>query len=357
MILKPIPTTIITGFLGVGKTTFIKYLLEHKPENEVWAVLVNEFGEIGIDASLMDNQESGVQIKEVAGGCLCCAAGVPTQVAVTQLIAKAKPDRLLIEPTGLGHPKAIVEVLRQPHFEQVIALQSTLCLVDARKSNDERYRDHETFNQQIEIADLIIASKSDLANDDQREQLAQFLREKTLTTPVWPVTLLAGADSFIDTRELYDELTAQFLNVKTMAGRLASKPRTASSRLAMPQEMMGNASIFEARSEPVTMGANGIYHSGNQHDNVYSCGWIFDCSYEFDFELVFHWVKSQSYLRLKAVLICDEGIAGINCVDGELSVAELEDSMDSRLEIIAATPIEIEAIESQLLALSKRLSI
>ncbi|MCZ4337545.1 CobW family GTP-binding protein [Shewanella colwelliana] len=353
MILKPIPTTIITGFLGVGKTTFIKYLLKHKPENEVWAVLVNEFGEIGIDASLMDNQESGVQIKEVAGGCLCCAAGVPTQVAVTQLIAKAKPDRLLIEPTGLGHPKAIVEVLRQPHFEQVITLQSTLCLVDARKSNDDRYRDHETFNQQIEIADLIIASKSDLADDNQREQLAQLLQEKTLTTPVWPVTLLAGADS----RELYDELTAQFLNVKTLAGGLAPKPLTAPSRLAMPQAMMGNASIFEARREPVTMGADGIYRSGNQHDNVYSCGWIFDCSYEFDFELVFHWVKSQSYLRLKAVLICDEGIAGVNCVDGELSVAELEDSMDSRLEIIAATPIEMELIESQLLALSKRLSI
>lgn len=133
MIIKAIPTNIITGFLGVGKTSLIKQLLKTKPEGETWAVLVNEFGEVGIDAGLMDASDSGVQIREVAGGCMCCAAGVPTQVAINQLIARAKPDRLLIEPTGLGHPNEIIKVLSAPHYHNVIRLQSTLCLIDARK--------------------------------------------------------------------------------------------------------------------------------------------------------------------------------------------------------------------------------
>ena len=103
-----VPTNIITGFLGVGKTSTILHLLENKPGNERWAVLVNEFGEIGIDGSLFEGQrgdKQGVVIREVPGGCMCCAAGLPMQVALNQLLVKARPDRLLIEPTGLGHPK------------------------------------------------------------------------------------------------------------------------------------------------------------------------------------------------------------------------------------------------------------
>ena len=106
--IKAVPTNIITGFLGAGKTSAIVHLLQNKPKNERWAILVNEFGEIGIDGSLMQGQyseEQGIFIREVPGGCMCCAAGLPMQIALNMLLAKAKPDRLLIEPTGLGHPK------------------------------------------------------------------------------------------------------------------------------------------------------------------------------------------------------------------------------------------------------------
>ena len=112
--IRAVPTNIITGFLGVGKTSTILHLLKSKPNNERWAVLVNEFGEIGIDGALVQGQqteEQGVVIREVPGGCICCAAGLPMQIALNQLLAKAKPDRLLIEPTGLGHPKEVLQVL------------------------------------------------------------------------------------------------------------------------------------------------------------------------------------------------------------------------------------------------------
>jgi len=112
--INAVPTNIVTGFLGVGKTTTILHLLKSKPAGERWAVLVNEFGEIGIDGSLIQGQHSkemGVYIREVPGGCMCCTAGLPMQIALNQLLVSSRPDRLLIEPTGLGHPKEVLQTL------------------------------------------------------------------------------------------------------------------------------------------------------------------------------------------------------------------------------------------------------
>lgn len=124
--IKAVPTNIITGFLGVGKTTAILNLMKNKPDNERWAILVNEFGEIGVDGSLVGGQHSDNQnvfIREVPGGCMCCAAGLPMQIALNQLLSEARPDRLLIEPTGLGHPKEVLEVLSTGHFRQILSLK------------------------------------------------------------------------------------------------------------------------------------------------------------------------------------------------------------------------------------------
>lgn len=103
------------------------YLLKHKPADERWAVLVNEFGEIGVDGSLFQGQHSqqqGVFIREVPGGCMCCAAGLPMQIALNELLSHAKPDRLLIEPTGLGHPIEVLQVLSAEHYQEVLSLQN-----------------------------------------------------------------------------------------------------------------------------------------------------------------------------------------------------------------------------------------
>ena len=101
--LKDIKTNIITGFLGVGKSTAILDLLAQKPEKERWAVLVNEFGEIGIDGGLFANhQDPNIFIREVPGGCMCCATGLPMQIAMSMLLARARPERLIIEPTVWG---------------------------------------------------------------------------------------------------------------------------------------------------------------------------------------------------------------------------------------------------------------
>ena len=176
-----IPTNVITGFLGAGKTTAILYLLKSKPQNERWAVLVNEFGEVGIDGQIIKGQhseeEQGVYIKEVPGGCMCCTAGAPMKVALNQLLKHSKPDRLLIEPTGLGHPIEVIETLTSKYFKQVIALQKVITLIDARNLSDKRYTEHPTFNQQLSIADHIIGNKNDLCTESDRNSLLVYAQK------------------------------------------------------------------------------------------------------------------------------------------------------------------------------------
>ncbi|MCP4864093.1 MAG: GTP-binding protein [Alteromonas sp.] len=126
-----VPTNIITGFLGAGKTSAILNLLTQKPADERWAILVNEFGEIGIDKSLLDGQlntQNNVFIREVPGGCMCCAASLPMQIALNQLLAESRPHRLIIEPTGLGHPKEVMQVLTAEHYQPVLSIHKTVTL-------------------------------------------------------------------------------------------------------------------------------------------------------------------------------------------------------------------------------------
>ena len=110
---------LVTGSLGVGKTTTIAHLLASRPAHERWAVLVNEFGRVGIDGERLADAAGdgpGVAIREVAGGCMCCAVGVPTRVAVTEILRRVRPDRLLIEPSGLGHPAGLFDLLQGPQL-------------------------------------------------------------------------------------------------------------------------------------------------------------------------------------------------------------------------------------------------
>ena len=151
------PTNIITGFLGSGKTTAILNLLKNKPANENWAVLVNEFGEIGIDGAILTQQ--GTLVKQVPGGCMCCAAGVPTSVAITSLL-RGKPDRLIIEPTGLGHADKILATLMSEQFREHIDLKATLALVDPRNLSNPKYLSNDNFIEQLSIADVIIGNKA-----------------------------------------------------------------------------------------------------------------------------------------------------------------------------------------------------
>ncbi len=178
-------TNLITGFLGSGKTTSILHLLAQKPADEKWAVLVNEFGEVGIDGALL--ADSGALLKEIPGGCMCCVNGLPMQVGLNTLLRQGKPDRLLIEPTGLGHPKQILDILTAAVYEPWIDLRATLCILDPRQLLDERAVSNDNFRDQLAAADIIVANKSD--------------RETPKAPGRWPTGGSAGAASVARCRQ------------------------------------------------------------------------------------------------------------------------------------------------------------
>ncbi|MEO9273833.1 CobW family GTP-binding protein [Marinomonas sp. 5E14-1] len=173
--------TLITGFLGAGKTTLIRQLLEKAPANEKWAVLVNEFGDIGLDSAFYS--ESGVAIKEVPGGCVCCTTSAAFQQGLNQLIRQYNPDRILIEPSGLGHPKQIVQKLRSDLYQDVLLLTGVFCVLDARNLQDERYTQHEIFNDQIESANGIVLSHSDKYKNADISFLNRYFGDESKAQP------------------------------------------------------------------------------------------------------------------------------------------------------------------------------
>lgn len=157
-----IPTHVFMGFLGSGKTSAILSLFENKPTNERWAVLVNEYGKLGIDGAHYQSQ--GVTVKEIPGGCMCCAAGVPMQVAVNQLLRQSRPDRLFIETSGLGHPIGVLKTLNSTHFKSVLLLKASVCFLDPEKLLNPALSNNELFQQQVSLADILVANKTDLAS-------------------------------------------------------------------------------------------------------------------------------------------------------------------------------------------------
>src|SRR3954467_12792812 len=158
-----IPTNLITGFLGVGKTTAVIDLLRRKPPGSGWAVLVNEYGEVGIDAALIEGSgPDGVTVREVGGGCVCCATAPYLPVALHFLLLDAKPDRLLIETTGLGHPAKLLDTLREKYRGR-LDLRATVGLIDPADFAKPEMRANPVFLDQIQLADVVVMNKLDTA--------------------------------------------------------------------------------------------------------------------------------------------------------------------------------------------------
>ena len=308
-----VPTNIITGFLGVGKTSAILNLLKNKPADENWAVLVNEFGEIGVDGSLIQGNDSKkhVFIREVPGGCMCCAAGLPMQIALNQLLSEAKPDRLLIEPTGLGHPKEVLEVLSSEHYRKVLSLQKNITLVDARKLSDTRYSEHDTFNQQITIADTIVGNKVDLYKSGDAEKLAEYVVQVC-----HPDTKLIFAhhgkipsDEFDGNTNFYHH---QAHGHHHHHDHKQDKPLA--SELPMPE--------------------SGMIKASNQGEGFESIGWRFAADKLFDRQQLLKVLVGLKAERMKAVFITQSGIFGYNLTEDGLTECELDECSETRIEVI-----------------------
>ncbi len=177
---------IISGFLGAGKTTFIKKLLQEAIAGEQVVLIENEFGEIGIDGGFL--KDAGVEIREMNSGCICCSLVGDFGKSLEEVLTKYHPDRVIIEPSGVGKLSDVMKAVIDVASDVEVTLNSAVTIVDAQKCRMYRKNFGEFFNNQIENAGTIVLSRTDIAPADKVEQALQIIRElnpkaSVVTTP------------------------------------------------------------------------------------------------------------------------------------------------------------------------------
>ena len=181
-----ISTHLFTGFLGTGKTSAIRSLIAQKPQHEQWLIIVNEFGEIGIDGAVL--AENGIPVAEISGGCLCCSAGEQMDSTIRAMLQKSTPQRILIEASGLAHAAGIIDELRAPEFADTLDIAAVFTLIDPRQFIDDNYAQNPLYRDQISVADVLVASKLDLCTSEQiaafRAQAANLFPPKSRVAEV-----------------------------------------------------------------------------------------------------------------------------------------------------------------------------
>ena len=175
---------IISGFLGAGKTTFIKRLLQTKIKDEKVVLIENEFGEVSVDSEFLS--DSKIDIKELSQGCICCSLQGDFTKSLKEVINTYNPDRVIIEPSGVGKLSDVVKAVKEAELEQ--DLNSLVCLVDVKKVKMYAKNFGEFFLDQIENAQTVILSRTDVAYNKVEEAL-EIIREHNqkaivITTPI-----------------------------------------------------------------------------------------------------------------------------------------------------------------------------
>ena len=177
---------LFSGFLGTGKTTALRRLLQQKSPAEQWLLIVNEFGEIGIDGAVL--ADNGIPVAEISGGCLCCTAGGQMGDTVRKMLTKRRPDRILIEASGLAHAAGVIDELKSPEFADALEIAAVFTLVDPRQFTNPDYAANPLYKDQVGVCDVLVANKTDLCDaatlDTFRRQAAALFPPKTLVAEV-----------------------------------------------------------------------------------------------------------------------------------------------------------------------------
>lgn len=309
--LKNIPTHVIAGPLGAGKTSLIRNLLAQKPAGERWAILINEFGQIGLDTALLSTDAEGISLAEVAGGCVCCVNGAPFQVGLGRLLRKARPDRLLIEPSGLGHPGELLRQLRSDPWLDVLAVQPAVLVLDAAAlAAGNPLPDAQ--QQALADAGLLVLNKSEGLAAPTRVALTQGL-------PNLPLCWTSQGR----------------LDFHALPGHAVTAGQ-ADGNVALPGGQLPPAALWLDVQEPICQ--------IQQQAEGWSIGWRWHPSQRFELLRVQQWLLALPWQRAKLVLQTNAGWLSANALLGQaLHWQGSEWRKDSRLELIFsnAQPVEV----------------
>jgi G3E family GTPase len=314
--LQNIPTHVIAGPLGAGKTSLIKHLLAQRPANERWAVLINEFGQIGLDAALLTQDADGIALGEVAGGCLCCVNGAPFQIGLGRLLRKARPDRLFIEPSGLGHPAQLFRQLSEAPWQGVLAVQPCVLVLDAQAlaaGKPLSVAQQEALNS----AGLLLMNKAENLDDADRQRIAAQLPTRPLywtQQAALPLSELPG------------------LGIQAVAGV---------DNFVAPKGLAQLPAIWTDPALPICL--------SQEQEGGWSVGWRWHPSQTFDATLVGRWLESLAWRRAKLVIHSVDGWVSVNAMEN--SVLDWQPSewrRDSRIELIFSEPQYVDSLQRDL---------
>lgn len=309
--LQNIPTHVIGGPLGAGKTSLIKHLLAQKPADERWAILINEFGQIGLDAALLTTADDGIALGEVAGGCLCCVNGAPFQIGLGRLLRKSRPHRLLIEPSGLGHPVQLIEQLQQAPWLGVLIVQPSVMVLDAAALAAGHPMPPSQASA-LNAAGLLVLNKSaDLDAAARQRLIEQLPAGKLIWTEQGRISL------------------AEFPGMSARPDLLVDK--SAVDNLALPKSLGQLPAVWTDAAQPICL-------SQTQQEG-WSIGWRWHPSQRFDLARLEMWLQGMNWLRAKLVIHSANGWVSGNAVTGDAVQWQVSEwRRDSRLELIFLKP-------------------
>ncbi|MEM9387428.1 MAG: CobW family GTP-binding protein [Pseudomonadota bacterium] len=326
-----VPVNVICGPLGVGKTTLINQLLAQRPAAEQWAVLVNEYGLVGLDAALMESAggTASVAVKEVAGGCICCSAGPVFEVTLIQLLRR-KPDRLLIEPTGLATLSGILDTLNKEGIRDAVDLRSIVCLLNPATLEHDLAR--EEVRDQVDAADALIASRADLASTDE---LQHFRR--------WASALFPARSHIAETA--HGRLPAAVLNLRHRIGGATAAPGDDHHHHDHGHHDDQHTHTIDhgvdrSATGPQTIACEQTPIVPHLHRSAQTTtfGWICWAGLVFDAERAAKWMESltdiEGLRRLKAVLHTSRGWRAFNVTEDLSESRGSAYRRDSRVELI-----------------------
>ncbi|MDH0564538.1 CobW family GTP-binding protein [Acinetobacter courvalinii] len=321
---KTVPTHIISGFLGAGKTTLLQHLLTQKPENETWAILMNEFGQIGVDQQLI-SQQQGYAVKELLGGCLCCSSQLPMQIALARLLTESKPDRLFIEPTGLGHPAQLLEQLTEPHWHSSLAMRALVIVVDGSRLHDEQWVKQNLYTDQLKAAQIVVLSHIDCMTAADRQAYAALKQDYETYVQYW----IEAENGQVD---------IQRLDIQQQALQRKIQPL-----LKLQQAQPTPAPVAEIKQLP--------YHYIETAQGYTVAGWKLPKRWQFNFyELLDVLCTQQDWVRIKGIFHTDQGWKSFNFNPQQFNYKSAEEGIDNRIEVITQSEQDWLAFETQLLA-------
>jgi G3E family GTPase len=360
--IQNIPCTLVTGFLGAGKTTIINQLLSSKPADERWALLINEFGRIGIDGALLasaqdDNADAGnIAIREVSGGCICCTSQLPLQIAITRLLSDHRPQRLIIEPTGLAHPRELIQQLSAPHWQTALNMQAVITVLSGVQWQQQKYRSHDGFQAHVRDADVLVVNRYTQLDADELKALQEWIAMlNSEVAVIWTESLSRTEDNSSNnitalsnpSSTLIAQLTKPSHTISQQRATDKTKPNHIRTSLK-PLTRQPFTSLMSNRATENDQSLGNIeadtdlpYRYHEQQQDVLLGGWRLPAHYVFNADGLQEWLlRLPNWQRIKGLVNTSDGWLKINFTPDSLTITTASAQIDSRLEVILQSVID-----------------